>query len=242
MYQWDWGIYWEISANGVDRYIWLLIRGLGISVFVAVTSWIIAFCIGSLVGIARTLPSKTLRLITGAYVEFFRSVPLLVQLFLWFFVFPELLPKTWGTWIKELDYGALVMSIVSLSLFASVRIGEQVRAAILSLSGGMAMASTALGMTRAQTYRYVLLPMGYRLMLPPLTSEFLNNFKNTSTIFTIGVMDLMARSQEMLEFTFKAYEALVAATILYLLVNFVVVWLARRLEIMTGIPGFTAPR
>ncbi|MDR1827230.1 MAG: amino acid ABC transporter permease [Methylobacteriaceae bacterium] len=223
-------------------YLGLLFQGLAITFFVALVTWAIAFVLGSLIGIARTLPYKPLRFVTTAYVEIFRSVPLLVQLFLWFFVVPELLPQAWGTWIKNLESGSMLTAIIGLGCFTSVRIAEQVRAAILSISLGMKNASTALGMTRAQTYRYILLPMGYRIMLPPLTSEFLNNLKNTSTIFTIGVMDLMGRTSEMMEFTFKAYEPLFFATFCYLIINLLVVCAARFLEGMAAIPGFNAAR
>jgi glutamate/aspartate transport system permease protein len=102
------------------------------------------------------------------------------------------------------------------------------------------MAGKALGLTTAQTYRYVLLPMAYRIILPPLTSEFLNTIKNTSVALTIGLLELTARARSMQEFSFQVFEAFTAATLLYLAVNIVVVTGMRFLERRVAVPGYVA--
>ena len=99
------------------------------------------------------------------------------------------------------------------------------------------MAGTAMGFTTVQTYRYVLLPNAYRIILPPLTSEFLNNLKNTSVALTIGLLELTARARSMQEFSFQVFEAFTAATILYLLLNLVVIAGATLLERTVAVPG-----
>ena len=241
-YTWNWGIYWDVSTNGVDTYAFLLLKGLGWTLTVALGAWIIASVLGSLVGVMRTLPSKPAQFIGACYVEFFRNIPLLVQLFLWYFVLPELLPREWGTWLKQLPNGSVYTAICGLGLFTSVRVAEQVRAGIGSLPRGQRLAATALGLTTAQTYRYILLPISFRIMTPPMTSEFLNNLKNTSTTFTIGVVELMAQTLSMSDSTYKTFEALSAATLVYITINLFIVFLAKRIERRLAIPGLTSGR
>ncbi len=176
----------------------------------------------------------------NAYVELFRNIPLLVQLFLWFFVIPELLPKAMGTSIKQMPppWASFWPAVIGLGLFTSARIAEQVRAGIQSLPRGQGMAGTALGLTLPQTYRYVLLPMAFRIIMPPLTSETMNLIKNTSVALTIGLLELTAAARSMQEFTFQVFEAFTAATVIYILVNLVVVTLMRWLERSVSVPGF----
>ena len=103
------------------------------------------------------------------------------------------------------------------------------------------MAGTALGLTQAQTYRHVLLPMAFRIIMPPLTSETMNLIKNTSVALTIGLVELTAAARSMQEFTFQVFEAFTAATVIYIIVNLVVVNLLRWLEKSVAVPGFIGP-
>ena len=120
----------------------------------------------------------------------------------------------------------------------SARVAEQLRAGMGSLPRGQRMAATALGLTTAQVYRYVLLPMAFRIILPPLTSEFLNTIKNTAVAITIGLIELTGEARSMQEFSFQVFEAFAAATVLYLLLNVVVVTAMRLLERSVAIPGY----
>lgn len=239
-YNWNWGIFWELSPEGTGTYLDMLLMGLRWTVATAIVAWILALIFGSIVGVMRTLPSRTVGTIASAYVEFFRNIPLLVQLFLWYFVLPELLPKTAGMWLKQMPNAPFWTAAFGIGLYMSARIAEQLRAGIKSLPRGQGMAGTALGLTTFQTYRYVLLPMAYRIILPPLTSEFLNTIKNTSVALTIGLMELTARARAMQEFSFQVFEAFTAATILYLALNIVVVFAMRRLERAVAVPGYIA--
>jgi glutamate/aspartate transport system permease protein len=236
-YHWNWGIYWEQSPEGSGTYADLLLAGLEITLLTAALAWIIAFVVGSFIGILRTLPSPILRRIGSAWVELFRDIPLLVQLFIWFFVLPELLPGSLGIALKQLPNASFYTSVFGLGLYTSARVAEQVRAGINSLSRGQKMAATALGLTMGQTYRNVLLPLSYRIILPPLTSEVLNIIKNSSVALTIGLLELTARTRAMQEYSFQVFEAFTAATIIYLVVNFIVTHAMRSLEAAVAIPG-----
>jgi glutamate/aspartate transport system permease protein len=131
-----------------------------------------------------------------------------------------------------------ITAVLCLGFFTSSRVAVQVSAGIHSLPRGQKMAGTALGLTQAQTYRYVLLPMAFRIIIPPLTSEFLNIIKNSAVALTIGLMELTARARSMQEFSFQVFEAFTAATILYVLVNVVVVNLMRFIEKRVAVPGY----
>jgi glutamate/aspartate transport system permease protein len=194
------------------------------------------------VGTLRTTPHKWIVRLGNGYVEIFRNIPLIVQMFLWFFVMPELLPKALGDWIKQMPppWGSYVPAVLCLGLFTSVRVAEQVKAGIQSLSRGQGMAGTALGLTLAQTYRFVLLPMAFRIVLPPLTSEFMNIIKNSSVALTIGLLELTGRARAMQEFSFKVFEAFATATLIYLLTNLLVVYGMRVLERKVRVPGLIA--
>ena len=236
-YNWNWGIFFEPSPEGTGTYADMLLSGLYWTLATALCSWEIAFCLGWLIGVMRTLPSKLAQSIGTAYVELFRNIPLLVQMFLWYFVLPEVVPQSTGNWLKQLPNAPFYTGVVCLGFFTASRVAEQVRAGIQALPRGQRMAGTAMGFTVAQTYRYVLLPNAYRIILPPMTSEFLNNLKNTSVALTIGLLELTGRARSMQEFSFQVFEAFTAATLLYVCVNLVVIVLATLLERGVAVPG-----
>jgi len=238
-YKWDWAIFLSAEPGGTGTYLKYLVVGLGWTLATALAAWVIALAIGSVVGTLRTTPYKWMVRLGNAYVEIFRNVPLIVQMFLWFFVVPELLPKGLGDWVKQMPppWGSYLPAVMCLGLYTSVRIAEQVKSGIGSLSRGQGMAGTALGLTLGQTYRFVLLPMAFRIVLPPLTSEFMNVIKNSSVALTIGLLELTGRARAMQEFSFKVFEAFAAATVIYLLTNLVVVLAMRALEKRVRVPG-----
>jgi glutamate/aspartate transport system permease protein len=239
-YHWNWHIFWEPAPSGTGTYLDMLLAGLVLTIETALGAWIIALLFGSIVGVLRTLPSQTASRIGFLYVEFFRNMPLLVQLFLWFFVLPELLPHAWGIWLKQIPNAPFYTTMIGVGFFMSARVAEQLRAGIGSLPRGQKLAATALGLTTTQSYRYVLLPIAFRIIMPPLTSEFLNTIKNTSVGITIGLIELTGEARSMQEFSFQVFEAFTAATVLYLLVNIVVVVAMRLLERNLAIPGYIA--
>ena len=237
-YHWNWHIFFEPSPSGTGTYLDMLLAGLLLTIETSLFAWVIALAFGAVVGVMRTLPSKTASFIGFVYVEFFRNMPLLVQLFIWFFVLPELLPHAWGLWLKQMPHAPFYTAAIGIGLFMSARVAVQTGAGINSLPRGQRLAATALGLTTAQTYRYVLLPMAFRIIMPPLTSEFLATIKNTSVAITIGLIELTGAARAMQEFSFQVFEAFTGATVLYLLVNIVVVVAMRFLERALAVPGY----
>jgi glutamate/aspartate transport system permease protein len=241
-YNWNWGILFAPEPGGTGTFVHYLVVGLGWSIVTALCAWVMALVIGSIIGTLRTTNSPWIVRLGNGYVEIFRNIPLIVQMFLWFFVFPELLPKSVGDTIKQMapPWGAFIPAVLCLGIFTSVRVAEQVRAGINSLPRGQRMAGTAMGLTSTQTYVHVILPQAFRIILPPLTSEFMNVIKNSSVALTIGLMELTGRARAMQEFTFQVFEAFAAATVLYLLTNLVVVLGMRLLERKVRVPGLIA--
>lgn len=238
-YQWNWKIFWEPASNGLP-YWQTLVTGLLWTLTVALIAWAIALVVGTVIGVMRTTPNKWLVRIGDAWVETFRNVPLLVQMFIWYFVLPELLPKGISDQVKQMQSYTYISAILCLGLFTSARVAEQVRAGIISLPRGQGMAATAMGLTIAESYRYVLLPQAGRIILPPLTSEFLNIIKNSSVASVVFVVELFGATRALQEESFKVFEAFTAATIIYLLVNGCVVLLMRAIENKTRVPGLVA--
>lgn len=237
-YNWNWRIFWEPSPDGVGTYMDTLWSGLIWTLATALTAWIVALIIGAIVGTVRTMPSKWASRLANGYIELFRNIPLLVQMFLWYFVLPELLPEAAGNWLKSLPNAPFITAVLCLGFFTSSRVAIQISSGIQALPRGQKMAGTALGLTLAQTYRYVLLPMAFRIVIPPLTNEFLNIVKNSAVALTIGLMELTARARSMQEFSFQVFEAFTAATLIYIVVNVIIVNLMRLLERKLAVPGF----
>ena len=240
-YHWNWGIFLEQVKGGDETYLNWLLTGFGWTVAVSLSAWVIALSLGILFGLLRTAPSRTLAAVATAWVELFRNIPLLVQMFLWFFVVPELLPADWGLWVKqELPAKEFLTATICLGLFTSSRVAEQVRAGIQALPHGQLMAGLAMGLTLPQTYRYVLLPTALRMVVPPLTSEFMNVFKNSSVAFAIGVMELTFQAKQMQEDSEQGIETFLAVTVLYFICAFTANRIMAVIERRTRIPGTIA--
>lgn len=231
-YTWDWGLLFR------DPYAGWIISGFTTTCLLAIYAWIIAFTLGSVIGVLRTLDNKVLRTIGTIYVEIFRNIPLLAQMFLWYFVIPELLPPDAQRYVKRgMPDPQFWTAVVALGLYTASRVAEQVRSGIQSIPRGQSAAALAMGFTTTQVYRYVLLPIGYRTVIPSLTNDFLGVFKNSSLALTIGVMELTAAARQIDEYTFQSFEAYAAATVLYSCVTLCVIFLMRFLESRTRIAG-----
>lgn len=240
-YHWNWGIFGEQVKSGDETYLDWLITGLGWTLAVSLTAWVLALSIGIAVGALRTTPSRLLVALGTAWVELFRNVPLLVQMFLWFFVVPEFLPRDWSLWVKqEMPAKEFVTAALCLGFFTSARVAEQLRAGITSLPRGQRDAALALGFSLPQAYRHVILPQALRIVIPPLTSEFMNVFKNSSVAFAIGVMELTFQARQMQEDSEQGIETYLAVTLLYFICAFTANRGMAWIEARTRVPGLIA--
>lgn len=124
-----------------------------------------------------------------------------------------------------------------LGLFTGARLCEQVRSAIESLPPEQKRAALALGLTLPQTYRYVLLPNAYRRVIPPMTSELMGMIKNTAAASMVGLLDLTAQGNSMLEYSGYPYQAFIAVTLAYVLISLIALQLMRMIEKKSRLPG-----
>jgi glutamate/aspartate transport system permease protein len=238
-YDWDWLVLFRESITGEGLYGAMFLKGLGWTLLISLASWIVALALGIALGVGRTLPSRLVRWPVTAYVHCFRNTPLLVQLFLWYFVLPELLPPAWGDALKQMNstLNQLLTVLLCLTLYTAAKAAEQVRAGIESVASGQRHAGKALGLTTLGLYRHVLLPQALRIVIPPLTSDFMNVFKNSAVALTIGLMELTGMSRQISEFSAHPFEAFTAATAAYMFITLAVVWLMRTIEARTRVPG-----
>ena len=237
-YNWNWSVFLDLSSNGQHTFMETLFHGFLWTLATGVSAGIIAFFLGSVIGIAVTFPAKWIRIAAHSYIEVFRNIPLLVQMFVWYFVVPELLPEAAGRAVKSLEYGAFYTAVLSLSLYTASRIAVQVYAGINAVGPRQRMAGQAVGLTLPQIYRYVILPMVYRIIIPPLTSEAMGVIKNSAVALTIGVVELTASARAMQEYSFQTFEAFIAATLIYMGISLLIVICMTTLERVVALPGF----
>jgi glutamate/aspartate transport system permease protein len=222
------------GTGGDETYVNWIFSAWGWTLAVAGGAWIVAVVVGVLVGTVRTLPdSPVASRIANVWVELFRNIPILVQLFLWYFVLPKAFPP-----MQQVPGFLLV--VLGLGFFTSARIAEQVRAGIQALPRGQRNAGMALGFTTAQTYRHVILPMAFRIILPPLTSESMNLLKNSSVAFAVSIAELTTFAMQAQEETSRGIEVYLAVTALYTVSAFAVNRIFSFIEGRVRIPGFIA--
>ena len=241
MATWDWQVFCKNTIDGevVPRcfgsggditYLDWMLSAWGWTLSVALLALVVALLVGSLMGILRTTPSKALVAIGNTWTELFRNIPLLVQVFLWYHVLPSIF-----TSLRAVP--SFILVVFALGFFTSARIAEQVKAGIQSLPKGQRYAGLALGLTLPQTYRYVLLPMALRIVIPPLTSESMNIVKNSSVAFAVSIAELTMFAMQAQEETSRGIEIYLAVTGLYFISAFVINRIALFIESQVRVPG-----
>jgi len=240
---WDWQFYCNDTATGEavagcfgpggkeQTYLQWMLEAWGWTLKVSLLALVVALVVGSLIGIARTAPNKGLARFGEAWTELFRNIPLLVQVFLWYHVLPALFP------VLRDAVSPTVLVVLALGFFTSARIGEQVKAGINTLPRGQRYAGQALGMTLPQTYRFVLLPMAFRIVIPPLTSESMNIIKNSSVAFAVSISELTMFYLQAGEETSRNLEMIFAITVAYFISAFAINRIALVIESRLRIPG-----
>ena len=239
---WDWQMFCEdtlertpvqgcFGKNGDITYLDWMLSAWGWTISVSLLALVLALVLGIVIGTLRTLPDRPWVVRFGnAWVEFFRNIPLLVQIFLWYHVVPSLFPA-----MKSVS--GFVLVVLALGFFTSARIAEQVRSGIQALPRGQRYAGMAVGFTTWQTYRYVLLPNAFRIIIPPLTSETMNIFKNSSVAFAVSVTELTMFAMQAQEETGRGIEVYLAVTGLYVISAFAINRIMAFIEKRSRVPG-----
>jgi len=227
--KWDWQVFLQDTGGGRTYLEWLM-SAWGWTLSVAVMSLVVALVVGSLIGILRTTPNKWFVGFGNAWTELFRNIPLLVQIFLWYHVIPSI-------FLSLRSLPSIILVVFALGFFTSARVSEQVRAGIQALPKGQRYAGLAMGLTLPQTYRYVLLPMAFRIVIPPLTSESMNIVKNSSVAFAVSIAELTMFAMQAQEETSRGIEIYLVVTLLYFVSAFVINRIALFIENRVQVPG-----
>ena len=232
-YRFDWSVLWSGQSGA-----WLL-QGLITTLEISALAWILAITLGIFSGAMRTAPLPPARWGAIFYVEFFRNVPLLVWMFFWYFAVPPLLPQSAQDWL--FDHGAEFWAgVLALGVYHGARFSEVIRAGIQSIPKTQFEAAVSTGLTMSQAYRWIIVPIALRLIVPPATNESLNLLKNSSVALTIGVAELTFQTRQIETYTAKAFEALAAGTLIYLILCLTIAAIMGRVERHVAIPGMIA--
>ena len=241
-FEWQWQVFCKstledtvypqcLGSGGDITYLDWLLSAWGWTAAVSACAWVLALGLGALIGTLRTVPHRGLAALGTVWVELFRNIPLLVQIFLWYHVIPALVPP-----LKA--FPPFLLVVFGLGFFTSARVAEHVRAGIQSLPSGQGMAAQALGLTRWQTYRHVILPMALRIVLPPLTSEAMGLVKNSSVAFAVSIAELTLFALQAQEETTRGIEVYLAVTGLYVVTSLAVNRVFAFIETRVSVPGY----
>lgn len=231
-YNFNWSIIWT------EPYGQWMLEGIWVTIRLGLICWFIALALGIIIGTFRVTPFRPLRVFGAAYTEIFRDIPLLVQLFFWYFAAPSILPKAIEMWLyRGLPNSEFWIVVVGLSVYTSSRIAEHIRAGMQSISQDQYHAALSTGFTHFQTYRFIIIPYAVRIMMPPLTAECLTVFKNTALAMTVGVLETTFMSQQIEAYTFQGIEATTAASLVYMGITLSVVLIMGFVERRLAVPG-----
>ena len=199
----------------------LLLLGAGVTIKITAMSVALGVLIGLFVGIARICRVKPLRFLAAVYVDFFRGTPLLVQIFLFYFAVPVITGQ-------RID--PYVAAVGSCGINSGAYVAEIVRAGIQSIDEGQMEAGRSLGMTWAQTMRYIIVPQAIKRVIPPLGNEFIALLKDSSLVSVIGFEELTRRGQLIIAKTYGSLEIWFSVAIIYLVMTLSISRLVAYLE------------
>jgi len=215
----------DFSLLLTGRYHDMLVAGLALSLQLLAASLLLALPIALVVALLRLAPLAPLRWLGFAYVETIRNIPLLAHMLFWYFGAPELLPEG----LKQRLYAGPVEAIsgvIALALYTAAYMAEDLRSGIRAIPAVQMEAGRALGFGFLATMRRVILPQALRVTVPPLISQTLNLWKNTSIATVIGVAELMYQAGRVESESFRSSEAFAFATAAYLTVSLAITGLA----------------
>ena len=229
-FEMDWAVLWR-PPNGD-----LALNAVLTTLKLSLVSWVFALILGTLAGVARDSPHRAVRLLATCYVEVFRNIPLLVQLFFAYYVLPRLLPIELRRELFALGWEA-ISAILTLSLYTSAKVAEHVRAGANAVDRQVRWGAMSTGLTWWQAQRFVIVPLFLRVIVPSLTSEFVTVFKSSSVAMTVGVVETSYFTQELGLQTFHWIEANSLGTAVYLVCAWSVAGLMALIERWARVPG-----
>jgi len=193
----------------------MIAEGLVTMLELTAVAWILAMALGTLLALARMSTSRAARAAVATWVEYHQNVPMLVQIFMWYFGIATLLPAAMQLWINK-HGGEFIFATVAIALAMSAYVSEDLRGGIRSIPKSQLEASRALGLSYLQSFRLVVLPQAFRIALPTLVNHTVLLFKGTALAMTIGLAELTYVTREIESESFKTVEIYLFATVVYL--------------------------
>lgn len=198
-----------------------LVQGLETTLQISGLAIVLSLLLGTLIAVLRLSRVRPLVWLAAAYTEFFRNTPLLIQIFFWYFGSYNILPDAVNNWLNRRNF-EFACGVIALTAYTAAFIAEEIRSGIFAIPKNQLEASRACGLSFLQAMVYVVLPQAFRVIIPPLISQFLNLIKNSSLVMTIGVMDLTYMARQIEAHTFHGFEAFTVSTLLYLAISLIV--------------------
>jgi polar amino acid transport system permease protein len=212
----------------------MLVHGVQMTLVIALCSWLLAMSLAVVLLVVRLTPSRTAERAVAGYISYHQNVPTLVQLMLWYFGISSLMPEALQGWLGEHN-GEAVFAVIGLGLCQAAYFSEDLRSGLRSIAPGQSEAARALGHSYIGAMRHVLMPQAVRNALPALVNHSVSLFKNSSLAMAIGVAELTHAVKEVENLSFRAFEAYLLATIMYLALSLLIMvagaWLGRRAAI-----------
>jgi His/Glu/Gln/Arg/opine family amino acid ABC transporter permease subunit len=214
------GVEMYLNFRFLGKYAEQLLGGIGLTVVISLASMVLGFALGLLVAVMRRSKSKVLRGIGTVWVEFLRNTPFLVQLFFCYFGLPQLGIRT----------DPIATAILALGINTSAGNCEVIRSGLMAVKKGYYECAAALGMTSAETFRYVVAPISIRVAFKPLTSNFINLILTSSLAFSITVSELMGVSKTIAAKTSLPFEVYIVIMLSYCVLTFALSFLAKSID------------
>jgi polar amino acid transport system permease protein len=193
----------------------LIAKGLATMLELTAAAWLLAAALGTLLALLRMAPNRAAQAFVTGYVEYHQNVPMLVQLFLWYFGIPTLLPGDWQQWINR-QGSEFFFAFLAIALTMAAYVSEGLRGGIRSIPKSQLEAARALGLSYLQSFRLVVLPQAARISLPTFVNHTVLLFKNSSLAMAVGVAELTYVTREIESQSFRTVEVYLFATLVYL--------------------------
>ena len=203
------------------QYLNWLAAGAATTLGLFLASLACGFALAIVLASLRALPSRAVQPLVAGFVNYHRNVPTLVQLFVWYFGIPQLLPTATSAWVNDHN-GEFLFALIALSLNVAAYLSEDLRSGLRAISSHQGEAARALGMRHVQALRHVLLPQAVRFVVPSLINQSLTLFKTTSLAMAIGVAEMTYASRQIENETYRTFETYALATAFYLAVSFAI--------------------
>jgi polar amino acid transport system permease protein len=202
------------TAQNLKHLMW----GVQYTVLLTLTSWVLAVALGTVLATLRAIGNPLIERVVAGYVAYHQNVPMLAQLFLWYFGVPTLLPDSAQGWINA-HGGEFIFASIAIGLCMAAYYSEDIRSGLRAVSAGQHEAARSLGLSFAKSMRYVILPQGFRIAMPPFINHTVVLFKNTSLAMAIGVAELTYTVRDIENQTFRTFEIYLVGTVIYLAIS-----------------------